>query len=87
MTTYIVSYDLISGGDYARLYEALKASKAWAKVTESTWAIVTDETATEVRDRLAGLLKENDRIFVVKSGVQAAWKNSKCKNEWLKKWL
>ena len=46
-----------------------------------------DESAKELRDRLLGVLDEDDRLLVVKSGIEAAWFNSKCKNEWLKKWL
>lgn len=87
MTTYIVSYDLVGNKNYNDLYDELKAKKAWAKITESTWGVVSDESAKELRDRLLRVMDEDDRLFIVKSGVEAAWSNSKCKNEWLKKWL
>lgn len=87
MATYIVSYDLAPDGDYQSLYAELKAKKVWARVTESTWVIVTDESAAELRDRLTTVMDDKDRLFVVKSGVEAAWRNARCKNEWLKKWL
>ncbi len=87
MTTYIVSYDLVGGGDYEPLYSALKVTGNWAKITESTWAVVTEESAVQLRDRLQMVMDSDDRLFVIKSGVEAAWQNSKCKNEWLKKWL
>jgi hypothetical protein len=85
--TYIISYDLVGSRRYDSLYEELKSFKTWAKITESTWAITTDLSAVEVRDRLSAVLDSNDRLFVVKSGVEAAWSNVICKNEWLKKWL
>jgi hypothetical protein len=82
---YIVSYDIRAGGEYDPLYEALKAYGTWAKITESTWAIVTDETAVQVRDNLRNFINEEDRLFVVKSGVEAAWHKVRCSNAWLKK--
>jgi uncharacterized Zn ribbon protein len=89
MLTYIVSYDLNYGTpeEYADLYTALKAYGTWAKITESTWAIVTTDSAKEVRDSLGVHLHKGDRLFVVKSGVEAAWRNVKCRDEWLKEKL
>lgn len=85
MACYIVTYDLRKPGqDYSPVHDHLKTYTKWAKVTESTWAIVTDKTATQIRDSLSNICDSNDRIFVVKSGVEAAWRNSKCSNEWLK---
>lgn len=88
MTCYIITYDLRQPGrDYSPLYAKIKSYNGWAKVTESTWAVVTDESAASIRDALLSIADSNDRIFVVKSGVEAAWVNSMCKNEWLKKHL
>lgn len=85
MACYIVSYDLLAPGrNYEQLYSALKTYTKWAKVNESVWAIVTEKKAVEVRTHLTQYLDANDRLFVIKSGVEAAWRNSKCKNEWLK---
>lgn len=84
MACYIVSYDLCTPGhNYEQLYQALKSYTKWAKVNESVWAIVTDQTAEMVRNYLAGFLDVNDRIFVVRSGVEAAWRNPICRNQWL----
>jgi len=84
MACYIISYDLIGKRDYEALYEAIKSYGAWAQITESTWAVVTTKTAVEVREHLSSIMDEDDRLFVVKSGVEAAWKNVICKNQWLK---
>lgn len=85
MACYIVTYDLRAPGrNYENVHNKLKSYKKWAKVTESTWAVVTEDKAVTIRDALKAIVDPNDRIFVVKSGVEAAWFNSKCKNEWLK---
>ncbi len=84
MTCYIISYDLRGKRDYDALYEAIKSYGTWANITESTWAVVTTKTAIEVRDHLSSAMDQDDRIFVVKSGAEAAWRNVICKNQWLK---
>ncbi len=85
MTCYIISYDLVNERDYEKLYAAIEAYGNWAKITESTWAIVTSESAKEVRDKLIGTIDGDDKLIVIKSGREAAWKNISCSNEWLQK--
>ena len=85
MTCYIISYDLIKERDYETLYEAIKSYGNWAHITESTWAIITDKSAKEVRDHLVESIDEDDKLIVVESGGEAAWRNASCNNEWLKK--
>ena len=88
MTCYLISYDLLAPGrNYEALYEAIKAFGTWAHVHESLWAVVTDKSAAELRDHLLQFLDGNDRLFLVKSGVEAAWRGTICKNEWLKEHL
>ena len=85
MTCYIISYDLRAPGrNYEQLYAAIRAYEKWAHVNESMWAVVTEKNAVEIRDDLCRYLDSNDRLFVVKSGIESAWRNSICKNEWLK---
>ena len=83
--TFIISYDVPEGTDYTQLYDAIKSYGTWAKITESTWAIMTEDRAKEVRDYLINLLPSGSRLFVIKSGSIAAWRNVICSNEWLKK--
>jgi hypothetical protein len=87
MATYIVSYDLTQARptEYETLYSRLKEYGTWAKITESTWAVVTSQSAKEVRDTLSKHIHKGDRLFVVKSGVESAWQNVRCRSEWLKK--
>ena len=84
MPCYIISYDLRNQRDYESLHEAIKSYGTWAHITESTWAVVTPSPATKVRDNLLGYMDADDRLFVVKSGVEAAWRNIICKDQWLK---
>jgi len=38
----------------------------------------------QIRDELQNIIKEGSAIFVIKSGVEAAWGNVICRNQWLK---
>ena len=76
---------MIEGGDCRLLYEEIRSYKTWAHITESTWAIVTEKKSSEIRDHLGEYLPKGSRIFVIKSGVESAWRNVKCRNKWLKK--
>jgi hypothetical protein len=85
MSTYIISYDLSNNRDYESLYEAIKAYGTWAHITESTWAVVSsNSSAVDIRDDLKRTIDSDDKLFVIKSGIEAAWVNVICRNEWLK---
>lgn len=84
MKCYIISYDLRNTRNYDDLYEAIRSYPRWAHIVESTWAVVTSNTAVQIRDHLIGVLDEDDRVFVVKSGSEAAWRNVICRHQWLK---
>ncbi len=87
MPCYIISYDLSQGRDYAQFHEKIQEFGTWARLTESTWAIVTEKNSVEVRDYLGAYMEKGDRLFVIRSGKEAAWRNVKCSGEWLKKHL
>lgn len=87
MPCYIISYDLVKERDYAELITAIKAYRTWAHIHESLWAVVTENTATQIRDDLRQHVDADDRLFVIRSGTGAAWRNVLCKNEWLRKHL
>ena len=87
MACYIISYDLRGNRNYQPLYDAIESYSTWAKITESTWSVVTTKSAVDVRNHLISVMDGDDRLFIVKSGVEAAWKNVICKNEWLKNQL
>lgn len=83
--TYLISYDMAEGGDYDTLYKAIKEYGTWAHITESLYVISTEQTASEIRDNLSSLFPKGSRLFVLKSGTEAAWENVICSNKWLKK--
>lgn len=83
MKCYIISYDLVNQRNYEELWEAIKKYPGWAKITESTWAVKTEHSAKQIRDDLSQFLDQDDRVFVIKSGIEAAWRNCICRNEWL----
>lgn len=85
MKCYIISYDLRKPGrDYTSLYEAIKTYSSWAHIQESLWAVISIKTAVEIRNYLQQFIDGNDSIFVIKTGVEAAWTNTLSKDDWLK---
>jgi hypothetical protein len=85
MQCYIVSLDLLDPlSNHDALYAQLSTYSHFAKLNGSTWALVTDQSALQIREQLSQHLAANDRLFIVKSGVEAAWRNPECENEWLK---
>lgn len=84
MKCYIITYDLRFAKNYESLIDKIKKYPRWAKITESTWAIVTSQSASDIRNHLRMYMDEDDRLFVIKSGIEAAWKNVMASNEWLK---
>lgn len=86
MSSKIIEYDLRQPGrDYDALYEAIKSYGPWAHITESTWFIKTDATCVQVRDKLLSVMDTNDRLFVGELSGVAAWHNTICDSEFLKK--
>lgn len=84
MPCYVISYDLRGARDYEDLYEAIKGYGTWAHILESTWAVVTDDSAADICDNLQQYTDNDDGVFVVKSGTEAAWVNILCESDWLK---
>ena len=85
---YLISYDLRAPGrNYDILYQAIKGYRTWARITESYWAIVTTQSASEIRNYLVQFMDSNDRLFVIKSGKEAAWRNARANSDWLKNHL
>jgi hypothetical protein len=86
MATYVIVYENVSGGDAsAKIAAAVKEYGTWGRITSKCWAVVTEETSTVIRDKLIPLAARADRIFVIRSGTEAAWSNAEANTEWLKK--
>lgn len=90
MKCYIVTFDVADVAVQQKVRERLKTTYGqWCPVHAHCWAIMSDQKAVQIRDHLTELLGPQDRLFVVRSGVEAAWRNSygSRNNKWLKKYL
>lgn len=87
MKCYVVTFEAADVGVRQLLRDRLKTYPRYCPIHKHCWAIMTDQKAVEVRDYLSALLGPKDRLFVVRSGTEAAWRNSygPKNNEWLKK--
>jgi len=86
MTTYIVTFDIKDSTRKLRVKEKLKEFGTFCPIHENAWAIKTEKKAKDVRDFVTPLMATDDRIFVIRTGTEAAWRNAYgTKNsEWLK---
>ena len=89
MTCYIVTFEVANIKDKKRLTERLQAYGTFCPINTNCWAIVTNQKATQVRDTLMEVIKTSDKIFVIKSGIEAAWRNAygQKNSDWLKEKL
>lgn len=89
MTCYIVAFEVAKPENKTKLKSALKSYGTYCPINDNCWAVVTDQTAVQVRDSLMATIPTTDKIFVIKSGVQAAWRNAYGPNnsKWLKEKL
>ena len=84
---YIVSFDVSSDAIREKVKERLKEYESYCPINRHCWAIVTDAKAREIRNKVGEVIGPRNRLFVVRSGTEAAWRNSYGEkyNEWLKK--
>lgn len=89
MTCYVVAFEVGSAEARAKLTEKMKAYNTYCPINANCWAVVTTQTAVQVRDNLMAEIAGSDKIFVIKSGVEAAWRNvyGEKNSEWLKEKL
>ena len=86
MTTYIVTFEVNDANRKKHLDEKLRQFDNYCPIHSSCWAVVSNQTAAEVRSALVEVLNASDRIFVIRSGVAAAWRNTygEKNSKWLK---
>jgi len=86
MTCYIVTFQTNSEDSRNRVREALKEYSSYCPIHNYCWAVRTEEKAKEIRDKIKGILETGERVFVIRSGTEAAWFNSYSEknNKWLK---
>lgn len=83
MTSYLVCYELVNNTHESYVIDKLKSFGVWGRVIGNTWIIKSERNFVEIRDELAKYMESNDRLLVIKTESQAAWKNILCSNEWL----
>lgn len=86
---YIVTIETASDEVREKVRQRLKAYGIFCPIHKYCWAIVTEQKASEIRDHVAEVMGSADRLFVIRSGTAAAWRNSygPQNSEWLKKHL
>ena len=89
MTVYIVTFDVSDASKQDQLKEKLKQYSGYCPIHDNCWTVISDHSAVQIRDFLNKDLFASDRIFVIRSGIEAAWTNPYgAKNsEWLKERL
>ena len=87
MTCYIVTFQTISEVSRKKVRELLRGYRASCPVHKYCWAIKTEDKATQIRDLITTVMAQGERVFVIRSGTEAAWFNSygEKTNKWLKK--
>ena len=86
MNCYIVAFQTNSEQSLNKVKEALKSYGSYCPINDSCWAVKTEKKTTQVRDNLMKILENGERVFVIRSGTEAAWFNSygPKNDEWLK---
>lgn len=89
MTTYVVTFEVKDATRRTMVKEKLKEFGYYCPIHDNVWAIRTEKRATEVRDFITPVMTSEDRIFVIRTGTEAAWMNvyGTEHSEWLKKHL
>lgn len=87
MTCYIVSFQVKELAVRQELRNFLRTYQKFCPISNTCWAIISEKKARDVRDQLKELVAPGDRLFVIRSGTEAAWHNAigEKNSEWLKK--
>ena len=86
MNAYLICFEISSKDIKESFLEGVKSYGFYCPINETSWAVKTAKSASEIRDYLGPMLGATDRIFVLRSGTEAAWKNSygTKHDDWLK---
>ena len=89
MTTYIVTFEVDDDFKKNQIKEKLKQYSGYCPIHDNCWAVISDQRTVQIRDFLNKDLSASDRVFVIRSGVEAAWTNpySTKNSEWLRERL
>lgn len=86
MTCYVVTFEVSTEATREKIRALLKTFGGYCPIHANCWAITTSNTAAQVRDQIMAAVGPIDRVFVIRSGTEAAWINSygEDNNKWLK---
>ena len=88
MKSFIVTYDLNSSGKkYDDLISKIKDYSNWAHINESVWFLKSDDICSVIRDNLLTDIDDDYSLFVAELSGSAAWRNTLCRNKFLKEHL
>jgi len=89
MRTYIVTLAVTDNARRANMENHLRSYGFYCPIHDNCWAVKVNKTAADIRDDLMKLQQPGDRIFVVRSGTEAAWNATygEKNTEWLKEHL
>ncbi|WP_044398841.1 hypothetical protein [Lacinutrix sp. Hel_I_90] len=90
MNTYIVTFEIKDSIRLNKIKKFLREdSNGICPIHSNATAIRSEKKASEIRDEIIQMTTAEDRIFIIRSGTEAAWKNSygTKNNDWLKKHL
>lgn len=90
LTTYIITFDIKDVDRRIDLKKDIRSSfKYFCPIHENALAVRSEKKAKEIRDDLMQKTHSEDRVFVIRTGTEAAWKNSygEKNDDWLKKYL
>ena len=75
MACYVVTFEPVGLGALVALQGRLKSTGHYCPINAYSWAVVAGLSAVQLRDYL-GQVSPASRIFVVRSGTEAAWRNA-----------
>jgi hypothetical protein len=85
MALFCISYDLIKGKDYQKLWDELDRLGGH-KALESFYLVALTNTASEVRDHLRDFVDSDDMLMVIEFSKKPAFVKAKAgTNAWLEK--
>jgi|Laugresbdmm110sd_1035091.scaffolds.fasta_scaffold92222_2 hypothetical protein len=88
MSCYIVTFQAKELETRQNIRALLKTYQSYCAIHNTCWAVVTDFRAQDIRNQVGKLVQPGDRIFIVRSGIEGAWRNvlgSTPSNEWLRR--
>lgn len=86
MKTYIATFEINDSSRRQKVKEHLQSYSYYCPIHENAWAIKTEKKSVDIRDAINSLTTSDDRVFVIRTGTEAAWQNiyGDKNSEWLK---